>query len=263
MDHIDDLKFCRYILNVNSSTNKTILYGELGRYPLHVNYMYRCIKYWLKILYMEPTRYPKACYDMLLQLDLAGRVTWPTYIKRLLGNLGFNDVWIYQGVTDVNLFLQNLKCRLKDVFLQSWYDELLIRDRLCTYRLFKVTFGLEIPSSRDNRLCKAVTRFRCGNHHLAVETGRWCGIDRDQRICNYCCKEFDHRVIEDEIHFICTCPLYSDLRITLFDKTHITNYHAVTLNFCKLMEDTSCHRYTGIYICNAFDRRDKYQQEHT
>ena len=49
------------------------------------------------------------------------------------------------------------------------------------------------PTSKD------MTRFRLGSHYLPIETGRWCGTDRQQRKCNTC------HVMGDEHHAIYTC----------------------------------------------------------
>ena len=46
-----------------------------------------------------------------------------------------------------------------------------------------------------------------------VETGRFEGIHLAERICELC----DREMIEDEIHFICVCSLYNELRNSLFE----------------------------------------------
>ena len=43
-------KFCRWILQVNKSTNLSGLYGELGRAPLIISRKLCMIKYWIKLL---------------------------------------------------------------------------------------------------------------------------------------------------------------------------------------------------------------------
>ena len=46
-------KFCRWILNVQKSTNLAGLYEELGRAPFTVIGKIRMINYWLKLLKLE------------------------------------------------------------------------------------------------------------------------------------------------------------------------------------------------------------------
>jgi exonuclease III len=268
-EHVDviesvHLKFCRRVLRVNSSTNKVILLGELGRYPLNVAYMYRCIRYWLQIVYMPSTRYPKACYDMLYNLNVAGRTTWATKVKNILDNLGLSFAWLHQGVGNVGVFLCCVKQRLRDVSLQTWHDGLHNSERLCSYRRYKSLFQLEDYHYvlKNKRQLISYTRFRCGNHHLAIECGRWSGIDRMDRICKYCCDKLNVFVVEDEEHFICLCPLYAELRCNLLERV---NLHLTPTNTCiifdMLMTDARFSSHMAYFIKYAFSQRQTFLEK--
>jgi hypothetical protein len=76
------LKFCKFLLGVNSNTTSSAVLGECGRNPLFVKYACRCIKYWCKVITMDDYRLPKATYIMLKQLDENGKITWVTHIKK-------------------------------------------------------------------------------------------------------------------------------------------------------------------------------------
>jgi hypothetical protein len=54
----------------------------------------------------------------------------------------------------------------------------------------------------------ALARFRLGVHHLAVSTGRWYHVQRDNRLCPRCAGQH----VEDEIHALFECFWYMDLR---------------------------------------------------
>ena len=69
---------------------------------------------------MENHKYPNKCYNMLKQLDEAGRRTLASNIKELLFTYGFGYVWIAQGVGNESNFIQLFKTRIKDYFLQRW-----------------------------------------------------------------------------------------------------------------------------------------------
>ena len=118
------LKFCKRLLSVGLCTSNAAVYGELGRFPLHIIYMVNLIKYWLKITQMPMSRYPKSCYIMLYKLDEGGRTTWATYVKMLLNNYGFSHVWLEQGVSNVPLFVEIFKQRLKDCWVQKWNSDI-------------------------------------------------------------------------------------------------------------------------------------------
>ena len=45
---------------------------------------------------------------------------WTSSVKHLLESLGFNNVWIFQGVGDSKHFMSVFKQRLSDNFLQEW-----------------------------------------------------------------------------------------------------------------------------------------------
>ena len=70
--------------------------GDCGRLPLYVQYVSKCIKYWLKIIHMNDNRYPKIVYELLFDLDSNGRRTWPSDIRTLLYRYDFGVVWISQ-----------------------------------------------------------------------------------------------------------------------------------------------------------------------
>ena len=52
-------------------------------------------------------------------------------------------------------------------------------------------------------------KFRLGILPLHIETGRYTNTPIDQRICKIC----DFGEIENEYHFIMTCPEYESARI--------------------------------------------------
>ena len=57
-------------LGVEMRTPNDFVYGETNRYPLYINSIIRCIRYWLKLTTMEDTRLPQKAYRMLLDLDI-------------------------------------------------------------------------------------------------------------------------------------------------------------------------------------------------
>ena len=48
-------------------------------------------------------------------------------------------------------------------------------------------------------LSDTIMKFRLGSHKLPIETGRWKGLDRNDRICPEC------KVLGDEEHFLYDC----------------------------------------------------------
>ena len=45
---------------ISQKTPNTMIYGELGRYPLYINTVIKAVKYWLKLVELPDNRLPKA-----------------------------------------------------------------------------------------------------------------------------------------------------------------------------------------------------------
>jgi hypothetical protein len=45
-----------------------------------------------------------------------------------------------------------------------------------------------------------IAKFRCSNIKFSIETGRWNGVPKHERICNLC-----ENGIEDEFHYLFIC----------------------------------------------------------
>ena len=61
----------------------------------------------------------------------------------------------------------------------------------------------------NNEIRKNLTRLRLGSHNLAIESGRYLGVERQNRICEHC----TYNTVESEYHFLLICPKYYDLRL--------------------------------------------------
>ena len=221
--------------------------------------MTRCIKYWLKLQYMDDDRLPKNCYNMLRKLTEAGRNTWCSEIKKLLFRYGFGIVWFEHGVADVVLFLSQFKQRIKDCCEQEWRIRINDSSKLDTYALFKSLLDVEKYLTnvyyRPHRM--ALTRLRCSSHCLNIEQGRREGLDRSDRLCKWCLINEGKSCIENEFHFVTECKLYEQMRSSLLPVYITTKCQD---SFIRLMRSTNAREqcYFAEYICEAFKKRDKF-----
>ena len=87
-------------------------------------------------------------------------------------------------------------------------------NKLRTYRILKSEFETEhyCKLIMPLRHRAAFSKFGCGVAHLRIETGRYEGLEIDDRKCPFCGE------VEDESHVLLRCYMYDDLRRTLFDK---------------------------------------------
>ena len=111
-----------------------------------------------------------------------------------------------------------------ELFKRNWSQELNNLNRanggqskLRSYRLYKseyqsekyLTVNLPVHHRSDS------AKFRCGVAPIRIETGRYERIALENRLCIHC------NAIESETHVICECPLYHDLRNTLFGQAKL------------------------------------------
>ena len=125
--------------------------------------------------------------------------SWAKNVKNLLGSLGFNDVWLFQGVGNVSSIVKIFTQRLNDNFIQKWNENINNSTRAKTYKLF-CDFGFKSYLNNVNirKYRFALTRLRVSSHRLDIETGRWHKpnkIPRNDRKCQLC------NSLEDEFHF--------------------------------------------------------------
>ena len=82
------------------------------------------------------------------------------------------------------------------------------------YNLYKSDKDIEeyvkLPVQKYHRSLFA--QFRFGILPLQIEVGRFRNMQLNERICPICSS-----AVEDEIHFLCQCPLYNHLRNPLFN----------------------------------------------
>ena len=120
------------------------------------------------------------------------------YVKHVLNECGFSNVWMYPVNCNSKWVGNAVKLRLKDQFIQSWYEFLHKSEKGYNYRIFKTKFEFEhylnvLPFPLWNQLC----RFRVCNHKLPVEVGRFNNLPRYMRTC-HCCNSDQ---LGDKYHF--------------------------------------------------------------
>lgn len=205
-------KFCRKLLCVKNSTNLTSLYGELGRIPIKIKRQISMIQYWIKLLKLPNNEIPKIIYEMLKH-DVNNNNNyngnnWAYHIKCILDNIGLSYLWINQSP---NTPFDIIKTRILDNYYQSWYAQINNSSRLESYCRFKHLFEQEIYLNQITikKYRIALTQFRLSSHSLSIERGRHNNIPKNERTCILC----NQNAVENEYHFLLTCPFYRDLRL--------------------------------------------------
>jgi len=249
------LNYYKILLRVPRSSVNAAVRGELGAFPLYIDTQTQLIKYWLRLQNMPNDRIVKKAYDVAVEEDQ----DWAVHVQDMLSRHGFRNIWLNPTV-DAKYFGNTFKERMKDAFLSEWRQKIRNNNKLKVYSKIKTQFGIEnyLLSIQNKNFVNSITKLRISAHCLEIEKGRHHKIPTDQRLCPSC---QDDTSIEDEYHFIMTCPTYNEERQKLMKsitcKSNISLPHTSDDTFNVLL---SCHdsisMYIGQYIYHAMQKRN-------
>ena len=249
------LRFLKRLLGVKLTTQTNFVYGETGR----INFQHRrfiiVVKYWLKLCAVNDDKYVKLIYYTIKNDSEASvhKKNWVTYVRDLLSSLGFYEVWLAQGVGDIKLFMNLLKQRISDTFIQKWNSDLNNSSRALFYRTFSsFEFQPYLNTIVVPKFRIALSKLRMSSHRLEIECGRWSKPNRvplNERLCRHC------GVLEDEYHFVIECKLYNNLR-----NQYLKQYfwkHPSNFKFTQLISDNNAEttKNLSMFIYKAFEIR--------
>jgi hypothetical protein len=198
------LKFLKYTLRVKMSTCNNMIYGELGRFPLIIHIRTRMIAYWARLLHGKHTKLSKTMYTCLHNLYISGQYVspWVADIKKILDDCGYSNIWQQQNFVSVEWLKMSVEQRLKDQFIQKWYQELESMSSCDLYVEFKKEFKMEKYLLLENvKYRQAICNLRLNNNRIPKVVGRYKNIVRNRRFCNLC----DGNSVGDEFHILFEC----------------------------------------------------------
>lgn len=205
--------FYRSVLGLHKNASVTVARGELGRHSLMPKIYIKVVKYWLKLITSEHYRAIYQCYEYQHHLAEKGVECWAWNVKQLLFKIGFGDVWIAQGVGNVNKFIRDFSNRCYDMDTQAWHGNVVSFSSLGFYHSVKNDLNLEpfleLNLSKSN--VNMIVRLRGGYLRISVNEGRWLKIPRERRICTMC----NSNLVEDEMHVLFECTAWSGFRVGL------------------------------------------------
>ena len=97
-----------------------------------------------------------------------------------------------------------------DCTVQDYFSILQSQTKLRTYVKYKHDFKLEPYVTKLNfKNRQELSRLRLSDHKLKVEVGRYTKpkTPLEDRTCTFCLSS-----VEDEYHFLITCPMYKEER---------------------------------------------------
>ena len=178
---------------------------------------------------------------------------WSGMVTQILSDIGKErNIENFQKI-DINFANE----KFKELTNREFQENVEIKPKLRTYKLFKrhvetekyVTTNL---SRYERSLIALIAKFRSGTLQLAIETGGFRNIEINDRLCISC----NQNQVENEIHFLCFCPFYHDLRQKLYSDLKIdpesfeNNYDL----FIKIMSSERIYCLSS-FIVNAWGKR--------
>lgn len=200
-------KAIRYFLGVHNFTAVSALHGEMGWLPCKYRKHLNVLRLWNRLVKMTPDRITKQTFTADYNDNYEN---WTSSVREILSSI--NMVHIYNQKICCNLEV----CRnaLFQFAQTEWLNNMQSKPKLRTYVKFKSDFKTESYVSNLYRRYQRslVAKLRCGILQLHIESGRFNQTPLEERTCEIC----QSNSVEDEIHFVCVCPVYSDLRVKLY-----------------------------------------------
>jgi len=202
----------RTFLGVSNLTSNLAIHGDFGWTSAKARRHLAMIRYYNRIINMDPGRLPKVIFFWERSLRTHG---WAHEVEVILSNIGMSD-----------RFNNNLCCSLDTVWAELfakesilWQESVQKSRKLRTYRSYKLHLETEpyvfCISNREHR--SVLSKLRAGVLPLEIETARWRAIPANERLCKLC----NSGSVEDESHFVFDCTVYSSQRSYFFDLIEI------------------------------------------
>ena len=208
-------KFYKTVLGVPRYTSTTGIHIELGRFSIDVNVHASMLKYWARLITLPTSRLVSNCYWSLFN-NPNNTDPWVKSIKEIIFASGQYHVWHNQkqlGISEpkfIRKHISYMSQNLKDQFIQKATMKMNSESKLVLFKNAKNTLSLSkymsVINNREKR--RLISKLRLGVLPLEIEKGRRSNLIRNDRHCKLCHTE----QVEDETHFLLTCPSLAQYR---------------------------------------------------
>ena len=214
----------RRCLKVHRSTPTCMVNGELGIKDISEYIENRMLNFWFNIATGDENKISTILYKWIKVLYDQDKYksAWLDKIKTILDNIGMSST--FNDITNVNKiwFKNTIKLKLNDIYNQNWSiavfnNSVCLNYRVMTDRKYLQNYLLKLPSQYMYAICK----FKCANHRMPIVTGRYTGVEVDNRTCDLC--NLNPKEIGDEFHYLFNCPFFREDRVKYIKKFFYTN----------------------------------------
>ena len=258
---------CRFYLGVGSHACNTATRGDMGwTLPLHKQYC-EVARYWVRLKNLRENRLCAQVHHWSLRLNK--RYSWEKTVKDILLKFNLENMINPQSRLNskhvISLLEENMLPIDQEHWLNALWDDRKNENgnKLRLYRCYKSHwlkpehYVTQIMPRYHRRI---LSKLRAGCLSLAVETGRYMRptIPLENRVCIFCNKN----CIEDEIHFLIDCELYSDQRFELYNSIleqypDFSSYPSLG-KFCTILNEQSVQSLLAKTVTNMFMRRKRH-----
>ena len=184
------MKFLRNAIHVHNKTANCMVHGETGTISIRVLINQKILIFWHRLVTGDQSKLTNILYNTqktLFNIANEYKSPWLSNVNKLLNDCGMTYIWENPNVIENRCFKDAIKLRLFDIYNQNWHADIMRSNVCLNYRIFKDENHLQFYLKKldlKNRinLCK----FRCGNSYIPIVSGRFYGVDFEDRICNLC-----------------------------------------------------------------------------
>jgi hypothetical protein len=232
--------FLRFVSGCSTSTHRWILLHEHSMVPMQAHWLRHTVRWW-RTMAGKPDWLAHKALKESISMSLgggAGRVMWFSRFAECMSKVGLQ----FDSSSVDTVLATHFQDKAVEDALHALHDRVWQQFRgadpratagpgstLCRYEnwVYDGSFGMHVPHpERGTRTFgahtqsasiapsryRALARFRAGCWPIAVNAGRYEGVERNDRICQHCNELGVWGCIEDEKHVLLECPRFADLR---------------------------------------------------
>ena len=217
--------FCKQLLGVRRQTSNAAVLQEIGLLPISLHITKIAMRNWERIMDKKANSLLLASHFDAFEENLP----WSSEVKEIFARNGMLETYLLKVEDrlrnmEPNYIEKTLVQRMTDQYNQTSLGTINSSSKLKILARLKDTPGREsyLKEVEISKHRVAMARFRLCSHSLEIERGRYQEPDQQKRLCHYC-KAHGKDEVEDEVHFLISCPLYSELRERFLPQNILNN----------------------------------------